>query len=294
MINMIVSAAPLPSNFRGTPQQLLNAFLDRLKITSDAVTVTVSETQPTDNSPWLKNGTQWWVWDTDSSTYIPLDISASLSDEIFIGEDQPDPEDYQLWLKTDGNEMVGLYVYLGSEVGFVTAVPEFTLEDGSVTTAKIQNSAVTTSKIANLAITNAKLAGGILLTKLELGAARATLRMNAGATAPEWETETVMAERTITLNSVDEFEHGFDGTPRIVECVLRCDDPDGDDGWEENDEIPYTSLSIEGGAPQVMYKNATVIGFCWGDDVYTRRKDNHNRNEITVSKWKLRLTLAKP
>lgn len=292
MINMNVSAAPLPSTFRGTPQQLINAFLDRLKITSDAVTVTISDTQPTDNSPWFKNGTQLWVWDTNTSTYIPLDISESFSDEIFIGEDEPDPEEFLLWLKTEGTAVLGLYTYMGSTVGWVTQTIVAVIEDESITTSKLAPSAVTTAKIANLAVTNAKLAGGIALTKLELGDSRATLRMNAGGTSPVWETETVMAERTITLNSVDEFEHGFDGAPRIVECVIFCDDPAGDDGWEEGDEIPYTSLSVEGGAPQVMYKNDTVIGFCWGDDVYTRRKDNHIRNEITVSKWKIRLTLA--
>jgi len=290
MINMDVSAAPLPSNFRGTPQQLINAFLDRLSITSDAVTVTISDTEPTDNSPWFR-GTQLWVWDTDTSEYVPLDLSASTEDEIFIGASEPDPEEYSLWLKTLGDAIVGLYTYMGTDTGWVTQVVTAVIEDESITTAKIGPSAVTTAKIANLAVTAAKLASGIPLTKLELGAARAKLRMNAGGSAPIWESETVVAERAVTLNSVDEFEHGFDGSPRIVEAVLICDDAAGDDGFEENDEIPFTSFYSDGGAPHTIYKNATYIGIVFGVELHAHRKDTGNPTTLTASKWKVRLIL---
>ena len=288
-INMEVSAAPLPSNFRGTPQQLINAFLDRLSITSDAVTVTVSDTEPTDNSPWFR-GTQLWVWDTDTSEYVPLDLSASTEDEIFIGTSEPDPEEYSLWLKTLGDAVVGLYTYMGTETGWVTQVVTAVIEDESITTAKLAPSAVTTAKIANLAVTSAKLAAGIPLTKLELGAGRATLKMNTGGTAPVWDSETEFALRAITASTVDEFEHGFNDVPRVVEAVIVCETDE--DGFEAGDEIPFESVTQEGGATHTIFKNATHVGVIWHARIYTNSRNDASRVRLTEANWKFRLTLA--
>ena len=58
-----------------------------------------------------------------------------------------------------------------------------TIDDGSVTEAKLASNAVTEAKIANLAVTNAKLAGSIAISKLSPsgGSNGQVLRLNGGA-----------------------------------------------------------------------------------------------------------------
>jgi hypothetical protein len=123
-MQVTITAAPLPTNFKGTPQQLIEALLDRLEITFDGSSFVISDIQPVGNQgPWLKNGTQWWVWDDSTSTYIPLDLSASISDQIYIGDisnGPPDPTVYQLWLQLNGTAVNGLFYYAGSTAGWVT------------------------------------------------------------------------------------------------------------------------------------------------------------------------------
>lgn len=67
-------ASPLPSNFRGSPQQLLDAMVARLAVvTEDQLALFVNgTTAPTsDSGPFIKNGQTWWVWDTGTGAYIP-------------------------------------------------------------------------------------------------------------------------------------------------------------------------------------------------------------------------------
>lgn len=127
-MNITIQAAPLPTNFRGTPQQLLEAFLDRMEITVDGSSFVVSDVQPSGNEgPWLKGGTQWWVWDPGLSSYVPLDVSASVTQQIFIGDKAngpPDPTKYQIWLQLNGSAVVGLFYFAGATIGWVTQAKE--------------------------------------------------------------------------------------------------------------------------------------------------------------------------
>lgn len=291
MINMNVSAAPLPSNFRGTPQQLIEAFLDRLKITSDAVTVTVSETEPTDNSPWFKNGTQLWVWDTEAGEYIPLDISASVADQISVGPDEPDPEEFQIWLKTEGNEMIGLFFYAGTEAGWVTSTPVVEVPDNSVSTVKIQNSAVTTSKIANGAVTNAKLASGIALTKLEIGEERAFLRMNEAGGAPVWVANVSLADFAFVASSTLSFEHGLSEAPYKVEAFWIC--TADDDGYEEGDVVDWHSFwnGTEANMHSLWW-NATHVGVTLDATIRGLNRETSSEGVLNPTSWDIRLVIT--
>lgn len=127
-MNITVTAAPLPANWMGTPQQLLEWFIENIEVSVDGSSFVISDTQPQGNQgPWLKDGTQWWVWDDDTSTYIPLDLSASVSDEIYIGDiadGAPDSDTYSLWLQTDGSAVNGLFWYAGGTAGWVTQPKE--------------------------------------------------------------------------------------------------------------------------------------------------------------------------
>lgn len=138
-MNVTITAAPLPNNFRGTPQQFMEALIDRIEISVDGSSFVTGDTQPQGNQgPWLKGGTQWWVWDVDTSTYVPQDLSASVTDEVFIGDvanGPPDSSTYSLWLQTDGSAVNGLYWFAGGTAGWVTQPKE--LVNGAVTLAML-------------------------------------------------------------------------------------------------------------------------------------------------------------
>jgi hypothetical protein len=123
-MNVTVTAAPLPANFKGNPQQLIEALLDRLEVTVDGTSFVISDIQPAGNEgPWLKNGTQWWVWNEGTSQYVPLDISASITQQIFIGDvasGPPDNTKYSLWLQLNGTTVNGLFYFAGTTAGWVT------------------------------------------------------------------------------------------------------------------------------------------------------------------------------
>ena len=80
----------------------------------------------------------------------------------------------------------------GGYIGTAPATRDPTVSDDSVTTAKIQDNAVTGAKIAMTSDS----AGDVLYyngtdqTRLAVGAAGKVLKVNSGATAPEWATDT--------------------------------------------------------------------------------------------------------
>src|SRR6185437_3034536 len=99
----VIEGAPLPVNFRGTPQQLFDAILDRIEVQGEGDLITISDTAPAGNQgPWLKGGTKWYVWDETSSSYIPLDVSDSIHAQIYVGDSgtAPDPAQFKFWVQT--------------------------------------------------------------------------------------------------------------------------------------------------------------------------------------------------
>ncbi len=75
---LIVRGAPLPPTFKGTLNQFYQAMLDRLEVLSPfgQLQFQVGGVQPTSNvGPWLKDGTEWYVWDESTKTYVPITIN---------------------------------------------------------------------------------------------------------------------------------------------------------------------------------------------------------------------------
>lgn len=113
---LFLSMAPLPPDFAGTPQELLEAFIARVKIEAPFgfTSFVISSNKPTSNQgPWLKDGKQWWVWSDDDADYIPLDISASMAALYFIQDTEPSSKSPPLWFQTSGNQLVEVYVAVG-------------------------------------------------------------------------------------------------------------------------------------------------------------------------------------
>lgn len=297
-----VSAAPLPQSWRGTPQQLLEAFLDRLEITSDLIGFIDSDSPPDHNDGvWLKNGSQIWVWsDEDGGAYVPLDISASYTPQIFVGEDTPDPDKFQLWLRLDGLTVLGLYAYLGSTAGWVAQV---VVPDGSITTAKLADSAVTTPKIQNLAVTAEKLAN-----VLDLSAKTVTLPTNAIQDIFDrgfWQSSNdfiiaasgVTASATHTLNRVPKF---------FVAYLVALEDNPSSSGYGAGDLLDVNSLQMTTSSGDNETIVPAFIVSASDTHITVTRNDLRTGNTIDMfhkttgarisnfdtSKWKIRLVAA--
>src|SRR6185369_896136 len=91
------------------------------------------DVQPQSNQgPWLKGNKQWWVWDEDLKTYVPLDISQSETKWFQTGSTIPTVTEPPVWLKTTSGTTqpgtgegtpVGWYLYNGTQwVGFTELV----------------------------------------------------------------------------------------------------------------------------------------------------------------------------
>lgn len=115
--NLIIQGAPLDPAFVGTPQEFYEEILKRLKVVSPFgfTSFVIGSVMPTSNQgPWLKDGTQWWVWDNNLSTYVPLDTSASVS-IAWIQEGAPTEYDPPLWIQINGSgEFVAFHVAIGT------------------------------------------------------------------------------------------------------------------------------------------------------------------------------------
>lgn len=115
--NFFIQGAPLPANFTGDPQEFFNAILDRMRIVSaiGQTTFIIGDVKPSSNQgPWLKGGTQWWVWDEDEADYVPLDISESFNLYV-VQVDEPDgtdPDTPPFWIRiTVDNRVSGIFYW---------------------------------------------------------------------------------------------------------------------------------------------------------------------------------------
>lgn len=102
--NLVIQGSQLPATFKGKPNDLFQAMLARMRIVSPSGTsfFVTSDTEPSSNQgPWLKGGTQWWVWSADLKRYVPLDISESETHWFWMGSTTPPSANPPVWLKTD-------------------------------------------------------------------------------------------------------------------------------------------------------------------------------------------------
>lgn len=101
--NLYIQMAPLPATFKGTPQDFADTMVRRMKILSPNGTnfIFIGDVEPTSNvGPWLRGGTQWWVWDDTIKRYVPLDISQSETKWYWISASVPPSTPPFLWLRT--------------------------------------------------------------------------------------------------------------------------------------------------------------------------------------------------
>lgn len=118
---LVIVAAPLPPDFCGTLQEHYEAIVERLQILSPSGIAFFSQGSvlPSSNMGlFLLNGTQLFVFNEDTGQYEPLDITASERQDFFVGDADPGapgPGQPVFWLRTNGNRLVGVYAWTGSE-----------------------------------------------------------------------------------------------------------------------------------------------------------------------------------
>lgn len=118
--NLIIQMAQVPPTFQGTPQQFAALMVRRMKIVSPSGTnfIFIGDVEPSsDVGPWLKDGTQWWVYSTGLKRYIPLDISASETKWFHVGLTTPTTSTPPVWLKTS-KDQTDLDPSIGSALGW--------------------------------------------------------------------------------------------------------------------------------------------------------------------------------
>lgn len=100
---LLIQMAPLPATFKGTPNEWAVEIVRRMRIVSPTGTnfIFIGDTEPSSNAgPWLRGGTQWWVFSPDIKRYVPLDISASETLWFQVGNTTPATGEPPVWLKT--------------------------------------------------------------------------------------------------------------------------------------------------------------------------------------------------
>ena len=100
---LLIQMAPLPATFKGSPQEWAEEMVRRFRIVSPTGTnfIFIGDVEPSSNAgPWLRGGTQWWVFDPGIKRYVPLDISESERLWFQVGNSIPATGDPAIWLKT--------------------------------------------------------------------------------------------------------------------------------------------------------------------------------------------------
>lgn len=137
--NLLIQMAQVSPTFVGTPNELAREMVRRMKIVSPTGTnfIFIGDVEPTSNvGPWLKGGTQWWVFDEDIKRYVPLDISESETQWFQVGNSVPTTSDPPVWLRTTKDQTeadpsigspIGWHIFDGTNwipfLGIVTSGP---------------------------------------------------------------------------------------------------------------------------------------------------------------------------
>jgi hypothetical protein len=104
-VTFTLTGAPLPQNFRGDPQQFFEAMLERMRVqTPFGITGLILNPvvlPSSDKGPVMYNRS-WYVWNSATNQYEPVDIGPSTVTIVEYGASQPTDPDITVWIETSG------------------------------------------------------------------------------------------------------------------------------------------------------------------------------------------------
>jgi hypothetical protein len=136
LTNLRLALSPINPAFMGDPQSYAEELVRKLRIVAPFGTGLFVEgaIEPSSNQgPWLKDGTQWWVWDNEEKRYVPIDITASLPAIFYMQDTEPSTtqaaEDGTfIWFRTNANRIAGMYVLVNGAWDPITLTSGTTAE----------------------------------------------------------------------------------------------------------------------------------------------------------------------
>lgn len=101
-------------------------------------------------------------------------------------------------------------------------------------------------------------------------------------------------DQTITAGGSLPLEHSLGAAPKIMQCLLKCNDAGGDLGYSNGDYVFINTTGADGGSTAIstgvsVVPDATHLNVRFGSDAAVfliNRKDTGALNSITASKWK--------
>jgi hypothetical protein len=119
-VPVTIKSSPLPSNFKGTPQQFQDALTARLYLETSLNSISLvaqGSVAPSSNQgPWLKDGTTWYIWSDATGSYVP--VSADFLTLRYVASPLtaiPDPAKYTLWIQLDAaGQAIGIAYWFNS------------------------------------------------------------------------------------------------------------------------------------------------------------------------------------
>lgn len=324
MVTFTLRAAPLPVDFVGTPQQLFDAMLDRMEVVSDVATFVVQDSDPgTNQGPWLKEGTKWYVWSTATNPageYVPLDITDSVQDEVIVAKEDPNNagkpygiSNYadmvpphtppRIWLQTDagGTQVLAVWYNFGGNVGWTKGPSVLTtLETSKLVppSDRAKHLLVVSDDGNSITTREASIAQ---VGEPEITDANKVVAVKADGSGFELKAPAVAADPTVSFTddadvstggSLEEL-HGLGYTPKWKQAVLVCTADDA--GYVTNDEIPLECCVSSTSSDNPYYRlhvNATTVKASVRSDVGLRVVNGGaSTNYVTLNKtkWKLKV-----
>lgn len=132
---------------------------------------------------------------------------------------------------------------------------------------------------------------GTGLQRLAIGTANQVLAVNAGATAPEYQTlagitKFTSSDQTITADSILNVAHGLGSVPFGFTVTLKCTTTD--QGWGVGDEIHTGgSLNTQGTDDGFhSYADATNVNILTGASLIVLNKSTFNDAGLTLANWR--------
>ena len=274
MVTFTLRAAPLPVDFVGTPQQLFDAMLDRMEVVSDVATFVVQDSDPgTNQGPWLKEGTKWYVWSTATNPageYVPLDITDSVNDEVIVAKEDPNSANHpygidsyadmvpphtppRIWLQTDagGTQVLAVWYNFGGTIGWVkgpsvlTSMPTTDLVPPSdranyILAVSADGNSITTRRASIAQVGEPEVTDAGKIVAVNDAGNGFELKAPAAAADP---TASFQDDQDVSTSGFIEEIHNLGYKPKWARAVLVCLNDDA--GYVAGDELEASCVSAQ-------------------------------------------------